>query len=115
MLYEIIGIARPGNIAEIKELVLTAGQLVLRNGGVIRDISNWGVFLLPSPISKHQVRHRRGHYFVMRYDAGVQAHAIVRDNLAIDPRILRSTGVKLGNGKLDNLSKFGKIPWRSLE
>ncbi|KAK0752721.1 ribosomal protein S6 [Schizothecium vesticola] len=115
MLYEIIGIARPGNLAEVKEIVLTAGQLILRNGGVIRDINNWGVFMLPTPVSRHQVRHTRGHYFALRYDAGVATHQTVRDTLAVDPRILRTAGVRLGDGKLETLSKFGKIPWKEFE
>ncbi|KAK1827013.1 ribosomal protein S6 [Podospora conica] len=115
MLYEIIGIARPGNLLEVKEIVLTAGQLILRNGGVIRDINNWGVFSLPAPISKYQVRHTTGHYFALRYDAGVATHRTVRDTLAVDPRILRTAGVRLGDGKLETLSKFGKIPWKEFE
>ncbi|KAM7190992.1 Ribosomal protein S6 [Naviculisporaceae sp. PSN 640] len=115
MLYETIGIVRPGNLAEVKEIVLTAGQLVLRNGGVIRDIKNWGVFSLPRPVSKHQARHLKGHYFVMRYDCGIKTHEEVRKTLAVDPRMIRAANVKLGDGKLTTLSKFGEIPWNSFE
>ncbi len=99
----------------LSRIVLTAGQLILRNGGVIRDIKNWGVFLLPKPVSRHQIRHTKGHYFVMRYDAGIQAHKTVRDTLAVDPRIIRTAGVKLGDGKLETMTRFGQIPWRELE
>lgn len=96
-------------------MVLSAGQLILRNGGVIRDVQNWGVFRLPKPLSRHQVRYEKGHYFVMRYDAAIKTHEQVRHTLAVDPRIIRTAGVKLGDGKLETLSKFGKVPWRSLE
>ncbi|KAK0647169.1 ribosomal protein S6 [Cercophora newfieldiana] len=115
MLYEIIGIARPGNIAEVKEIVLSAGQIILRNGGVIRDIKNWGTFRLPNAISRHQVRYTKGHYFIMRYDAGIKTHQEVRETLAVDPRIIRAGGVKLGDGKLETLAKFRDIPWKRFE
>ncbi|KAL2021762.1 hypothetical protein VTK56DRAFT_6705 [Thermocarpiscus australiensis] len=115
MLYETIAIVRPGNLAEVKELALTAGQLILRQGGVIRDIANWGVFLLPRPVSKNQARHTRGHYFVLRYDAGIRTHQAVTSTLAVDPRVIRAGGVKLGDGKLETLSKFGPVQWRSME
>ncbi|KXX82501.1 hypothetical protein MMYC01_201250 [Madurella mycetomatis] len=111
MLYEV----RPNNLAEVKEIVLTAGQLILGQGGVIRDIANWGVFMLPRSVSRNQIRYTRGHYFVMRYDAAVKTHQAVTSTLAVDPRVIRSGGVKLGDGKLETMSKFGKIQWRRME
>ncbi|KAK3937983.1 ribosomal protein S6 [Diplogelasinospora grovesii] len=115
MLYEMIGIVRPGNLAEVKEIVLTAGQIILRQGGVVRDIKNWGVFMLPRATSRHQVRYTRGHYFVLRYDAGVSTHEAVRSTLAVDPRVIRAAGVKLGDGKLETLSRLGPINWKKME
>ncbi|TPX13038.1 uncharacterized protein E0L32_006464 [Thyridium curvatum] len=111
MLYELIGIVRPGNLAEVKEIVLTAGQLVLRNGGVVRSVANWGVFALPRAVTKAQMRHHNGHYFVLRYDGSAAAHEQVRSTLALDPRVIRATGVRLGDGKLDTLSRLGEIRW----
>ncbi|KAH6839593.1 ribosomal protein S6 [Chaetomium sp. MPI-CAGE-AT-0009] len=115
MLYEMIGIVRPGNLKEVKEIVLTAGQLILRQGGVIRDVANWGVFHLPRAVSLNQTRHVRGHYFVLRYDAGVATHQDVARTLRVDPRVIRSGGVKLGDGKLETLSRFGAVQWKNLE
>ncbi|KAK3374581.1 putative ribosomal protein [Podospora didyma] len=115
MLYEMIGIARQGSLAEVKEIVLTAGQLILRQGGVIRDVKNWGVFMLPRSISRHQVRHTRGHYFVLRYDASIKTHQSVKSTLDIDPRVIRAAGVKLGDGKLETISRFGPINLRAME
>ncbi|KAL1866177.1 hypothetical protein Daus18300_006841 [Diaporthe australafricana] len=111
MLYEMIGIVRTGSLAEVKEIVLTAGQLVLRNGGVVRSVDNWGVFALPRAISKYQMLHHNGHYFAMRYDASPAAQGVVRRTMNLDPRVIRSTSVKLGDGKLDSLSRFGQISW----
>ncbi|KAF3770418.1 ribosomal protein S6 [Cryphonectria parasitica EP155] len=111
MLYEMIGIVRPGNLVEVKEIVTVAGQLVLKQGGVIRSINNWGVFTLPRAISKNQALHHNGHYFVMRYDASTKTQQEVCDALRLDPRMIRSTSVKLGDGKLDTMSRFGQIDW----
>ncbi|KAH8899015.1 ribosomal protein S6 [Thozetella sp. PMI_491] len=114
MLYEVIGIVRPGNVAEVKEIVLAAGQLVLRQGGVIRDIANWGTFLLPKPITRHEMRHTRGHYFVMRFDSGVRTQEEVHSTLRLDPRIIRASSVRLGDNKLSALSKLSKVQWSTI-
>ncbi|KAK9423855.1 putative Ribosomal protein S6 [Seiridium unicorne] len=99
---------RPGNLAEVKEIVLAAGNMILQNRGVIRGVSNWGVFSLPKPTSSHQMRHKTGHYFAMRFDASVSTQEAVKQVLAKDPRMIRHTSVKLGDGKLDTLAKLGK-------
>lgn len=79
---------------------------------MVRSIDNWGVFALPRALSRHQRLYHNGHYFVMRYDAGGRVQENVRDNLRLDVRVLRATSVKLGDGKLETLSKFGQIDWR---
>ncbi|RKU47022.1 hypothetical protein DL546_008339 [Coniochaeta pulveracea] len=120
MLYEMIGIVRTGpkgapNLTEVKEIVMTAGSLILQQGGVIRSLANWGVFALPRAVSRNQMRHYNGHYFVMRYDAASKTQEQVRSTLALDPRVVRSTSVKLGDGKLSSLSKFGAVEWTKKE
>lgn len=82
---------------------------------MIRDIANWGVFMLPRSVSRNQVRYNKGHYFVIRYDCSIQTHQAVTNTLKVDPRVIRSGGVKLGDGKLETLSKFGQIQWNALE
>ncbi|CEJ91825.1 Putative 37S ribosomal protein MRP17, mitochondrial [[Torrubiella] hemipterigena] len=113
MLYELIGIVRPGNLSEVREIANTVGSLVLRNGGVIRGLSNWGVFALPKPLSVHQMQHTHGHYFVMRYDSSSRTHNDVRNSLRLEPRMIRAAHVKLGDGKLNTLSRFGAPEWWS--
>jgi len=78
---------------------------------VIRSIGNWGVFALPNAVSRHQLRHHNGHHFALRFDASAKTQEAVRSTLALDPRVIRSTSVKLGNGKLETLSRFGKVEW----
>lgn len=90
---------------------MAAGSIVLRSGGVVRAIDNWGVFTLPRAMARSQTMHHNGHYFVMRYDASVRAQEEVRNALRLDVRVLRHTSVKLGDGKLDSLSRFGQFDW----
>lgn len=85
--------------------------MVVRNGGVVRGIANWGVFSLPRPISVHQMKHTHGHYFVMRYDSSSKVHQNLRTTLRLEPRMIRSAHVKLGDGKLETLSTFGAPKW----
>ncbi|KAH7140829.1 Squalene/phytoene synthase-domain-containing protein [Dactylonectria macrodidyma] len=113
MLYELVAIVRPGNLGEVKEIAQTVGSLVLKNGGVVRGIANWGVFSLPKPISVHQMKHSHGHYFVMRYDSSTQVHTDIRNTLRLEPRMIRSAHVKLGDGKLETIARFGPPKWKT--
>ncbi|RCI17289.1 hypothetical protein L249_2469 [Ophiocordyceps polyrhachis-furcata BCC 54312] len=94
-------------------IVKTIGAVILNKGGVIRGISNWGVFTLPKPISANQMRYAHGHHFVIRYDSSVKVHEEVREILRTEPRMLRSAHVKLGDNKLETLAKFGPPNWMS--
>lgn len=89
--------------------------MVLRQGGVIRDIRNWGVYMLPRPLSRAQQRHTRGHHFVMRFDASSRAQEMVREKLRLDVRVIRTACVKLGDGKLDTLSRRTTVEWNKPE
>ncbi|KZZ99610.1 37S ribosomal protein Mrp17 [Moelleriella libera RCEF 2490] len=113
MLYELIAIVRPGNLGEVKEIAQAVGSLVLKNGGVVRGIANWGIFSLPKPVSVHQMKHTHGHYFAMRYDSSTQVHEDLRTTLRLEPRMIRAAHVKLGNGKLNTLAAFGPPIWRT--
>ncbi|KAI0912906.1 37S ribosomal protein Mrp17 [Ustulina deusta] len=112
MLYELIGIVRPSSLAEVREIVLAAGQLVLQQKGVIRGLQNWGEFSLPKAVSAHQMRHTTGYYFAMRFDASVSTQEEVRKMLRFDPRMIRHSSVKLGDGKLGTMSRLGGIDWK---
>lgn len=48
----------------------------------------------------------------MRYDASTTAHQALRRTLSLEPRVIRQAHVKLGDGKLESLSKYGKPEWR---
>ncbi|KAF2863164.1 hypothetical protein K470DRAFT_241902 [Piedraia hortae CBS 480.64] len=98
MLYELIGVVRPGRgVKEIKEITKTAGSIVLEGGGVVRGISNWGTFLLPKPARKPGAIYDQGHYFILRFDSSAQTQHSVRRTLGLDPRMIRYSIVKLGS------------------
>jgi len=116
MLYELIAVVRPGNLAEVKEIARTAGSLILRSGGTIRGIKNWGVFSLPKPTRKHQAQYANGHYFIMRFDASSRIQDDIRMTLGLDPRMIKFSSVKLGDGTLESISKIGgSFPWGTRE
>jgi len=90
----------------------TTGALILNSGGTIRGIKNWGIFSLPKKTRKHQEQRKDGHYFIMRYDASSRTQADVRTTLGLDPRMIKFSTVKLGDGTLESISKIsGSIPW----
>ncbi|PVH96332.1 37S ribosomal protein Mrp17 [Periconia macrospinosa] len=96
MLYEMIGVVRPGRLSEVKEIAKTAGKIVLDNKGVVRGVSNWGTFLLPKPLRKLQIKHNVGHHFILRFDSSAQTQHLVRRTMSLDPRLLRYSIVKMG-------------------
>lgn len=69
VLYELICITR-ANLATttVREIARTAGATVINNGGVIRDIEDWGPKTLPKPIKKYQAKHDEARYFLMWFD-----------------------------------------------
>jgi small subunit ribosomal protein S6 len=47
----------------------------------------------------------------MRYDASSKAHLEMRNTINLDPRIVRTAHVKVGNNKLETMAKYGAIKW----
>ena len=101
---------RPPNLSRHR-IAKAAGTLVLAQNGVIRSLANWGTYLLPQPIKKHQTRYDTGHHFVLRFDAPPGTQEAVRRMLGVDPRVLRHGVVKLGKGKLAEGAKYGDVRW----
>ncbi|KAL4873698.1 hypothetical protein BDV12DRAFT_159436 [Aspergillus spectabilis] len=113
MLYELIAIVRPGSLNEVREIARNAGIQVLRSGGVVRGYTNWGVFSLTKPTTKHQARHTKGHHFIMRFDAAGPVQTAVRRTLSLDPRMIRFAVVKLGD-KLEEVKDIsGQVEWNN--
>ncbi|KAI0399887.1 hypothetical protein F4802DRAFT_529876 [Xylaria palmicola] len=52
------------------------------------------------------MRHTRGYYFAMRFDSSITTQEEVRKMLRLDPRMIRHSSVKLGDGKLGTMSRL---------
>lgn len=103
-------------ILTIYRIARTAGHLILRSGGTIRGLNNWGVFSLPKRTRKHQAQYTQGHYFVMRYDANSAIQDNVRTTLGLDPRMIKFSTVKMGDGTLESLARIGgDVKWDKRE
>ncbi|KAF2762611.1 hypothetical protein EJ05DRAFT_534133 [Pseudovirgaria hyperparasitica] len=111
VLYELIGLVRPGNVAEVKEIVHAAGSIILNANGVIRGITNWGVFLLPKPRHVLAAKHHTAHHFLMRFDSSADTQLTMRRLLSRDPRMMRHSCVKLGSKLSDIKDVPGAIEW----
>jgi small subunit ribosomal protein S6 len=52
----------------------------------------------------------------MRYDGSSKIQDDVRKTLGLDPRMIKFSSVKLGDGTLESVSNIGgKIPWDKRE
>ena len=97
----------------LNRIARTAGRLILSRAGVIRGITNWGTFLLPSPMTKAEKKYSHGHYFIMRFDSDPQTQHAVRRTMSLDPRMLRFSVVKMGEKLEDICDVSGKVEWNS--
>ncbi|EDO19516.1 hypothetical protein Kpol_1018p47 [Vanderwaltozyma polyspora DSM 70294] len=103
MLYELIGIVRVMNPVvankEAKELATTIGKLIINNRGVVRKISPMGTSPLPKIIKKDEEQHFQGYQFMMLFDASVGVQSEILRTLKNDPRVIRSSIIKVDTTK----------------
>ena len=92
-----------------------AGSIVLNSGGVVRGITNWGIFLLPNVVRKHQAQYREGHYFIMRFDSSVKVQNDIQKTLSLDPRMVRHTVVNMGSTLKSIKDVRGKAEWGAMD
>lgn len=103
MLYEVLAIVRVVNPTaankEAKELATTIGKLVIQNRGVVRKILPMGSKLLPKITKKDQEQHFQGYHFLMLFDSSAAVQSEILRTLKNDPRVIRSSIVKVNNAK----------------
>jgi small subunit ribosomal protein S6 len=97
-----------------RRIARATGRIILSNKGVIRDLKNWGTFLLTKPRRKLDTRYIDGHHFVMRFDCSPDTQAAVRKLLAGDPRMIRHGIVKVSNQTLPGHANVGPIQWTKI-
>ncbi|SCU92185.1 LAFA_0F08614g1_1 [Lachancea sp. 'fantastica'] len=103
MLYELVSVVRVVNPlaanAEAKELATTIGKLIIQNRGVVRRILPIGNKLLPKITKKDQEQHFQGYHFLMLFDASAPVQSEILRTLKKDPRVIRSSIVKMDTSK----------------
>lgn len=72
--------------------------------------------LLTRPMNRHLQRHTEGHYFVLRFDAPPLGAKAVRTKLALDPRMVRFSLVRMQDFKLagkrgKGMEHVGDVRW----
>lgn len=85
--------------------------MILSSGGVVRGITNWGVFLLPTPIRRHNAKHDKAHYFIMRFDGSAKLQHTVQRTLHLDPRMVRHNVINMGTSLKAVKDVPGRVPW----
>lgn len=106
MLYELVGIARvptTNHLHDAVGVVRHVGKMLLSNRGVIRDLDNWGIRYLPGIWNKNRESHILGAHFYVKFDASPAVQREILRTLRSDPRMLRSTIVKIGGENLKTL------------
>ncbi|AET38174.1 mitochondrial 37S ribosomal protein bS6m Ecym_2445 [Eremothecium cymbalariae DBVPG len=103
MLYELISVVRIKNPLvpnkDAKDLATTIGKLIINNRGVVRRIIPMGSKLLPNIYKKDQERHFKGYHFLMLFDASAPVQSEVLRTLKSDPRVIRSSIIKVDDKK----------------
>ncbi|XP_078265845.1 small ribosomal subunit protein bS6m [Rhinoraja longicauda] len=81
---------RPEMAAALRRTV----EALLENGAVVRNLENLGERTLPYKISKHNLRHTRGGYFTVDFNAPPAIVPTMLDHLDRDIDVVRPTILK---------------------
>ncbi|XP_069745096.1 small ribosomal subunit protein bS6m [Narcine bancroftii] len=96
---------RPETAAALRRTV----EALLENGAVVRNLESLGERTLPYKISKHNLRHNRGGYYLVDFDAPPAIIPTMLDHLARDVDVVRPTILKKQPPKTDE-NCLGLIP-----
>ncbi|XP_040905701.1 28S ribosomal protein S6, mitochondrial [Toxotes jaculatrix] len=81
---------RPETAATLRRTVET----LMERGAVVRDLENLGERLLPYKITKHNMRHSRGSYFLVDFYAATDIVPGLLNHLHRDVDVVRPTVLK---------------------
>ncbi|EIM79907.1 uncharacterized protein STEHIDRAFT_68936 [Stereum hirsutum FP-91666 SS1] len=96
-LYNILVIAAHNpQYIHIKELVRQSALQILDNGGVVRSLNYMGTQTLPQRMRRHKQIFEHGDYWTMSFDASPKSQKSLSSILRKDPRVIRSTVIKMG-------------------
>ncbi|XP_067849343.1 28S ribosomal protein S6, mitochondrial isoform X3 [Heptranchias perlo] len=81
---------RPETAAAIRRTV----EALIEHGAVVRNLENLGERTLPYKISKHNLRHTSGGYYLVDFDAPPTIIPTMLDHLGRDIDVIRPTILK---------------------
>ncbi|XP_078513055.1 small ribosomal subunit protein bS6m [Lissotriton helveticus] len=96
---------RPETAATLKRTI----QALMDRGAIVRSLENLGERALPYKISKHSMRHSRGGYFLVDFNAPPTIIPSVLDHLARDIDVIRPTVLKQDDKKSEQ-ECLGMVP-----
>ncbi|MEE6467923.1 hypothetical protein FKM82_008112 [Ascaphus truei] len=81
---------RPETVATLKRTI----EALMERGAVVRNLESLGEKQLPYKISKHNLRHTRGGYFLVDFHAPPTIVPIMLEHLSRDIDVIRPTFLK---------------------
>nr|XP_006630607.1 PREDICTED: 28S ribosomal protein S6, mitochondrial [Lepisosteus oculatus] len=92
--YELALILKAMQRPEIKAVLRRTVETLLERGAVVRELQSLGERTLPYKISKHNMRHTRGGYFLVDFHAAPSEIPSLLDHLERDVDVVRPTVVR---------------------
>ncbi|XP_078088913.1 small ribosomal subunit protein bS6m [Mustelus asterias] len=92
--YELALILKAMQRTETAAALRRTVEALLKNGAVVRNLDNLGEQTLPYKMSKHNLRHASGGYFLVDFDAPPTVIPTMLDHLGRDIDVIRPTILK---------------------
>lgn len=86
---------------QIESIITRVKDLIINNGGEIRELENWGRKRLAYPVEKSKI----GYYAIFRFDALGDIVAKLERAYSLDEQILRFVTLKLSKDALEQIEK----------
>lgn len=86
---------------QIEAILSRINDIIINNGGQIRELENWGRKRLAYPVDKSKI----GYYAIFRFDAPSDIVAKLERIYSLDEQILRFMTLKLSSDALEQLEK----------
>ena len=86
---------------QIESILTKIKDIIINNGGQIRELENWGRKRLAYPVEKSKI----GYYAIYRFDAPSDIVAKLERTYSLDEQILRYLTLSLNNDALEQLEK----------
>lgn len=94
-LYEVSLVLRVLPRTDLVSSLKRSATTIIQQGGILRKFESLGTNPLPFKMKSHNAWHRKGTYFVMKFDAPSSSIEILSDEFQRDIDLIRSNIVKV--------------------